>query len=155
MSVLETMLGVGSLILGPARAVLKSLSGPPLWLKLDIGSVVRKIETGTKIRGLEFTLQMVNEEPSRPIRVDGVTLVIPFLAGKQEIATFEGRLGNKHWSQSWPLHLRSDKAILRMYVPTSVNNLPESLVVKAVIRIPRGLRRKKVVSVNALVTGLK
>jgi len=147
MSVLAAILSIANLVLGPAKAALNSLLGAELWLGLDIGSVGRELETGNQVRKLGLTLQMVNERPSRPIRIEGVAIEIPALGCKYDVHAFEGRLGNKHWSQSWPLHLENDKAILRTGIdlPDSTH-LPDSLKVKAIVLAPKGLRRKKILS---------
>ena len=152
MSGLDAIGGVGTLILAVARGLRHSLLGHPLWLQLAIGGVTRRVETGDKIHELQFTLQMVNEEPLRPIRVDGVILKIPALRVKSAIMQFDGRLGNRHWSQAWPIHLRDDKAILRINVPVD-GIVVSPLAIKAIVSAPKGLRRKRVVSERLVIPG--
>jgi len=142
------ILNIFSFVHGLVKELVNFISGPPLWLKVSLGSVSRKIETGNKIRELEFYLQMVNEVPSRLIRVDGVTLELPELGIRKVKESFEGRLGsNRHWSQSWPIHLGNDnsQAGLRITIDvTAMNQIPKELLVKLEVKAPKGIQRKKV-----------
>lgn len=126
--------------------LVKIFQGPSLYLKADIGgSEVRNLEQGSKLVELTFTLKMVNEEPPKPLRIEGVKLGIPELSNMLDVPRFEGRLGNKHWEQSWPLHLRNDEANLRIPLNISdVSSIPETLGFKVSVRAPKGIRKVKI-----------